>query len=210
MTYHLHPALARLVSEADALWPNRDRSSDGWIGDRAHAARKSDHNPDAFGSVNAYDFDVDGIDTAALIAAAEAHPATSYWIFDSRLAHRSTGFRQVPYTGSNPHRSHLHISARPGAGLHLGWLLPALVAATSSLATTTPQEENVNARVIQHNGSQALVGPGVAFRLLHTTTETEALLSAGVATGPVINYGGDGLVWNTLTRLAERAGTYTA
>ena len=35
----------RLRDQIDRRWPNRHKRSDGWIGDAAHAARKSDHNP---------------------------------------------------------------------------------------------------------------------------------------------------------------------
>jgi hypothetical protein len=35
----------RLRDQIDRRWPNRDKRSDGWIGDSDHAARKSDHNP---------------------------------------------------------------------------------------------------------------------------------------------------------------------
>lgn len=46
-----------LRKQLDLKFPKRDRRSDGWIGDKAHAARKSDHNPDAKGVVYALDID---------------------------------------------------------------------------------------------------------------------------------------------------------
>ena len=56
--------MARLVKAGVTLrdqinekWPKRDKRSDGWIGDRAHQARKSDHNPDKDGWVHAIDID---------------------------------------------------------------------------------------------------------------------------------------------------------
>mgnify|MGYP006279262349 CR=1 FL=1 len=48
-----------LRAQIDKRWPKRDRRSDGWIGDKAHQARKSDHNPDARGIVHAIDIDAD-------------------------------------------------------------------------------------------------------------------------------------------------------
>ena len=48
-----------LRNEVNRRWPRRDKRSDGWIGDKAHQARKSDHNPDARGWVHAIDIDAD-------------------------------------------------------------------------------------------------------------------------------------------------------
>jgi hypothetical protein len=48
-----------LRDQLDARFPGRDKSSDGWIGDAAHAARgnASQHNPDKNGWVKALDVD---------------------------------------------------------------------------------------------------------------------------------------------------------
>jgi hypothetical protein len=55
---------ARLVSggvtlrnQINTRWPNRDKRSDGWLGDSKHQARISDHNPDRQGWVHAIDID---------------------------------------------------------------------------------------------------------------------------------------------------------
>ena len=49
----------KLRKQVNRRWRRRDRRSDGWIGDRAHQARRSDHNPDRNGWVHALDIDAD-------------------------------------------------------------------------------------------------------------------------------------------------------
>ncbi|MFF0174173.1 peptidoglycan-binding domain-containing protein [Micromonospora profundi] len=106
----LAPVLVCLRNEINARWPNRDRASDGWIGDTAHQATKSDHNPDQDNSVNALDVDRDGIDPQLVVRRAIAHPSTQYVIFDRTIWSRTRGFTPSRYTGSNPHTKHLHVS----------------------------------------------------------------------------------------------------
>lgn len=48
-----------LRDQVNERFPKRDKASDGWIGDSAHAARASDHNPDSKGVVHAIDIDED-------------------------------------------------------------------------------------------------------------------------------------------------------
>jgi hypothetical protein len=54
----LSKAAQQLREQFDDTFPDRDRRSDGWIGDTRHSARPSDHNPDPkTGTVRAIDVD---------------------------------------------------------------------------------------------------------------------------------------------------------
>ena len=49
-----------LREQINASFPDRDKNSDGWLGDYRHATRSSDHNPDPkTGAVRAVDIDAD-------------------------------------------------------------------------------------------------------------------------------------------------------
>lgn len=109
-TWYLAPSLVRLRDEINARWPGRDKRSDGTIGDLAHQARVSEHNPDSWGCVRALDITTKGINPSTVIDAAIKHPATHYVIHDHHIYSRTYGFAKRPYTGSNPHTTHLHVS----------------------------------------------------------------------------------------------------
>ena len=104
------PSLNVLRDEIDAAYPHRQKKLDGTIGDAAHAARDSDHNPNARGSVNARDVDEIGIDAWELVACAILDDRTNYVIYEGRIWQRKHGFKPRPYTGPNAHRQHVHIS----------------------------------------------------------------------------------------------------
>lgn len=116
MSWHLPPAVSSALKEATRRWPKRSRRMDGTIGDVAHSARTSDHNPDERGAVLAFDLTHDpasGCDAHALIRAAVARrdPRVKYAISQGRIwskKHANHGWR--PYKGSNPHERHAHIS----------------------------------------------------------------------------------------------------
>lgn len=110
MSYYLAPCLVQLRDEINARWPNRDKASDGWIGDARHQASKSDHNPNSRGSVDAIDIDEDGIDIWAVFAAVKKHPSARYWIYERKLYHRLRGWKPEDYDGVNPHDKHAHLS----------------------------------------------------------------------------------------------------
>jgi len=112
----------QLREQFDDSFPDRDRTSDGWIGDTRHSARPSDHNPDATsGVVRAIDVDRDvsgsakpdlmpDIANQIRLAAKAGDKRISYLIFQNRIASSRLGWRWRPYKGSNPHNHHLHIS----------------------------------------------------------------------------------------------------
>ena len=110
----------QLREQFDDSFPDRDRTSDGWIGDSRHAARKSDHNPDEQGWVRAIDVDRDLSGKAKpdlmpdvadqLRILAKSDKRISYIIFAGRIASSKWLWRWRPYTGINKHDHHCHIS----------------------------------------------------------------------------------------------------
>ena len=112
----------QLREQLDDSYPDRDRTSDGWIGDVRHSARPSDHNPDAAGIVRAIDIDrdlsgkakpdlmPDLADQIRLFAKRDKSKRISYLIFAGRIASPRMGWRWRKYSGINAHNSHLHCS----------------------------------------------------------------------------------------------------
>ena len=112
----------QLREQFDDTFPDRDRRSDGWIGDLRHSARPSDHNPDReTGIVRAIDVDRDvhksgkpdlmpDIADQIRLAAKAGEKRIAYIIFAGRIASSRMGWRWRPYKGSNPHNHHLHVS----------------------------------------------------------------------------------------------------
>lgn len=120
MSFYCAEALMQLKREIDALYPRRDSSSDGWVGDTSHAARRSDHNPDYSrgGVVRARDFDKDGIPidkiVAYLVKRGQAGDARlkngAYLIYNGVIWSAAYGWRGRAYSGPNPHTGHFHLS----------------------------------------------------------------------------------------------------
>lgn len=120
----LAASLATLRREVDAAFPGRSKISDGTIGDTAHAARKSDHNPDEHQVVRAWDCTRDvvaGIDVADYLAEwlrRVRDPRIKYLIFRRRICSSypvggAAPYVWRPYDGLNAHEHHLHISVQP-------------------------------------------------------------------------------------------------
>jgi hypothetical protein len=119
----MKPKLSKSViqfrEQADDAYPDRNRTSDGTIGDARHATKKSDHNPcPDTGFIRAFDLDasLDGKDATAHYLAdqirinAKSDKRIAYVIFNKRIASKRTLWRWVKYRGTNPHIKHIHIS----------------------------------------------------------------------------------------------------
>lgn len=122
--WRLAVSLERLRQQVNDLAPKRSKQHDGTIGDRAHAARKSDHNPLPSGIVTALDITHDpahGCDCRAIADALAANrdQRIKYLIFQGEiLSSKVQPWRWRPYTGPNAHMKHLHISVDANPDLH--------------------------------------------------------------------------------------------
>lgn len=119
MAWRLAKSLSTLLAEANAAAPDRNKRNDGTIGDAAHAARASSHNPNAYGVVTALDITHDpahGMDCGVLFEylRTHPHPELRYIIHNRQVARRTSGWAVKVYTGSNPHTGHIHIAVGTG------------------------------------------------------------------------------------------------
>lgn len=139
-SWHVVADLLKLRDEYDALGPHRDKGADGTIGDTAHQARSSDHNPDdtagsltphtdtdTIPEVHALDVDssgpwLNGATMAKAVGVVVAKMRTmgaaaplAYVIWDHEI-YESPYFMPAVYGGSDPHTNHAHFSSRYGSG----------------------------------------------------------------------------------------------
>jgi hypothetical protein len=112
--WYLAESLVALRSELDKRWPDRDRKSDGSVGDVSHQARVSDHNPDwrAGGVVRAIDIDKDGIDAPSVLSQLITDSRVEYVIHMRKIYSRIRNYAPAPYSGINAHMEHIHVSLR--------------------------------------------------------------------------------------------------
>lgn len=124
MTWKLADALTTLRQQVNIKWPARSRVADGTIGDAAHTARTSDHNPwiqyKGFGIVSGLDITHDpskGPDSQALadMLVASRDTRIKYIISRKKIISGDAGPQPWvwrPYTGKNAHDHHVHISVK--------------------------------------------------------------------------------------------------
>ncbi len=118
----------KLRDQVNKRFPSRDKASDGWIGDRAHRARKSDHNPDARGWVHALDIDADLVPWSERLSRRAARALADqlveyarsgapgsdrlkYVVYDGQIASGTYPTTYWTWRGSGyGHYQHIHIS----------------------------------------------------------------------------------------------------
>jgi len=110
----------QLREQIDDAFPDRDRKSDGWIGDARHQkAGTSDHLPDPINAI-VRGLDVDAnldsrANTSVYLAdqireCAKRDKRIKYVIHAGKIASAKSLWRFRPYSGINRHDSHIHIS----------------------------------------------------------------------------------------------------
>jgi hypothetical protein len=107
------PAAVAVLRQATALFPKRNKASDGLLPSAAHikASPNSDHNLGL--AVDLTHDPKNGIDCDEIFDKLKEDARVSYLIFKGKIWSRdrkAEGERK--YTGSNPHNKHLHISIR--------------------------------------------------------------------------------------------------
>lgn len=163
MSWKLAPSLETLRKQVNALAPHRSKASDGTIGDTAHSARTSDHNLDKAGIVRAIDFTNDpagGCDAQKLadMLVAAKDPRIKYIISRGKIVsgsgQKQPAWKWRPYSGSNKHDKHVHISVKAGAAGATGgqWQLGSFGMAKPAPAPKPVPEAiaKVRVEVVQH------------------------------------------------------------
>lgn len=189
MTARLARSLETLLREVNARYPGRSTASDGWIGNPAHAATPSDHNPNAHGVVCALDITNDpdhGVGSTQLgeFLRLHPHPDVKYVIdhpvrrmWSRYPAHGVDPFTWRDYTG--PEASELHVSVGVGRDGQseqpyddeVSWFADNTVPSPIPQQPSTPEEDQVRFTYVMREGgvqvcalfSDAIILPVVSF-----------------------------------------------
>jgi hypothetical protein len=129
----LTKGLTKVRAEFNTVFEDREKFTDGWLGDSSHASGTSGHNPDRTGraeyrdgdsldEVRAIDVDKDLVpgsrtDWMELVvqylvkkARAGGYIPFRYLIYKRRIWRRNNDWKTETYTGANTHDEHLHAS----------------------------------------------------------------------------------------------------
>lgn len=150
MNWRVAKSLDKLLAQINEKFPNRSKVSDGSIGDAAHSARESDHNPLPNGVVCARDYTHDpahGFDSYAFADELRLarDPRVKYIISNRRISNPDIqGGAWRTYTGSNPHDHHVHVSVKSDPALYddeASWRVP-MLEGTSTAKPVPPSQSD--------------------------------------------------------------------
>lgn len=113
-----------LREQINEMFPDRDKLSDGSIGDAIHESRRSDHNPwvklkqgsITMGIVTAIDITYDpehGVDCTQLAEVIKLDSRVKYVIWNKMIYNPTVKLAWRHYRGINPHTRHMHVSVMP-------------------------------------------------------------------------------------------------
>jgi hypothetical protein len=108
------PAAIAVLRQATKIAPSRSKVSDGLLPSKAHLAQNpnSDHNTGL--AVDLTHDPARGIDCHDIYKELKKDKRVKYLIFKGQIWIPGRGDK--PYTGSNPHNKHLHISIKDTCG----------------------------------------------------------------------------------------------
>lgn len=198
MAWRLAKSLETLRSQINERYPGRSKVSDGTIGDTAHSARKSDHNPNSAGVVCAIDIthDLDGKaadfdswkfgETLRL----NRDSRIGYVISNGRIFSSTTSpWTWRTYTGSNKHAHHIHISVKQDAAAYddtTPWKLDPPMSAAIPPAPVVPPPAGISddmrhrmaRKIIDYEARRDAQGHLAVFRPVDGSYEVAGLNSA--------------------------------
>jgi len=108
------PAAIAVLRQATKIAPSRMKASDGLLPSKAHQVQNpnSDHNTGL--AVDLTHDPARGIDCSEIFEQLKNDKRVKYLIFKSVIWSAPKGDK--PYSGSNPHTKHLHISIKDNCG----------------------------------------------------------------------------------------------
>jgi len=110
------PAAIAVLRQATALYPKRNKISDGLLPSSAHIKQSpnSDHNTGL--AVDLTHDPKNGVDCAEIFEKLKEDPRVKYLIFQGKIwSKEKAKDGNRTYTGSNQHNKHLHISINDGS-----------------------------------------------------------------------------------------------
>jgi hypothetical protein len=172
-------SLIKLRDQINQMAPGRDTSSDGTIGDAAHQARTSDHNPDADGVVTAMDITHDpahGVDAGAIaeMLRVSQDPRIKYVISNRQIfSSMNSPWTWRPYDGANAHTKHVHISVIDDKALYddvRPWAIDKVATTKPLVQAPASQQRFTNIVATQFGG---IGDPNTSAYDGHVITDTE-------------------------------------